>query len=174
MKASLTAVEKEVAKYLASQRKKANRKANPHDAVKEFGLEPNYIEQEGVMSELAFCKMFNVYPEQVLQIGYRSAVAGDDDGDAVINNICIDVKTTKHKDGQLVCFRKNPAIDLIVMLVGEYGNYELVGGIFPEDMYVNWRWGVPKKMRQPCYSAVQEELLTPGQVQSYIFRQSHP
>ena len=170
MQATLSAVEKEIAKYLATQRKKANRQVNPRDHVQEFGLEANYIEQEGVMSEIAFCKMFNIYPEQALEIGFRSATAGQDNGDAIINGICIDVKTTKHQKGQLVCFRKNPAVDLVVLLTGERGCYRLAGGMFSEDIYVNRRWGIPDKMRQYCYSAVQEELLTPAQVQSYILR----
>lgn len=164
MKTELTPIEKEVCRYLATQRKQANRQVNPRDYVKEFGLEPSYIEREGVMSEMAFCKMVNVYPEQVLHIGHRSATKGEDDGDVVVNGICIDVKTTKHQTGRLVSFRKNPSVDLIVLMTGENGCYRLAGGIASQDMYQQTRWGIPPKMKQECYSAVQEELMTVKQV----------
>jgi hypothetical protein len=166
---NLSEVEKELCNYLAVLRKKGNRAVNPVDAVAEFGLEADYVEREGVMSELAFCQLANVYPDQVFSIGHRSATKGEDDGDLTVNGICIDVKTTKHQTGRLVSFRKNPSVDLIVLMTGEEGCYRFVGGMQSEDMYQSYRWGIPNGMKQKCFSAVQQELMTAKQVMDYIF-----
>lgn len=160
----LTPTEIQLCTDLANLRKETNRKVQPNDRVERFGLDADYVEREGVLSELAFCKLVNSYPNEVFSIGHRSASKGEDDGDATVNGLCIDVKATKHQKGQLVSFRKNPAIDLIVLMIGENGYYRLAGGIWSQDMYQSSRWGVPEKMRQPCYSARQEELLLPKQL----------
>ena len=98
----------------------------------------------------------------------RSAKNNEDDGDVTINGICIDVKTTKHQTGRLCAMSSNPSIDLLVMMVGENGYYRLAGGMPAEDMYRSNRWGIPSGMKSPCYSAVQEELMTPKQVFDFL------
>lgn len=164
----LSPTEIQLCTELAKLRKTANRKAQAHDQIQAAGLDPTYIEREGVLSELAFCKLVNAYPDQVFSIGHRSAKNNEDDGDVTVNGICIDVKSTKHQSGRLCAVSANPSIDLIVMMVGEKGYYRFAGGLPAEDMYLKSRWGTPSGMHSPCYSAVQQELMTPKQVFDYL------
>lgn len=164
MQVTLSETEKQICNYLAVLRKSNNRKAQPFDKIVADGLDPEYVEREGVMSELAFCKIMDRFPDQVLIIGHRSASKGEDNGDLTANGICVDVKTTKHQKGQLLAVKKNPAIDLIVLMTGENGCYRLAGGMWAEDLYQERRYGIPEKMYRPCYSALQEELITPKNV----------
>ena len=160
----LTPEEIQICTLLAGWRKAANRKAQPYDRIKADGLDPSYVEREGVLSELAFCKLVNAYPDQVFTIGHRSAKNLEDDGDVTVNGVCIDVKTTKHQQGRLCAVSTNPSIDLVVMMVGEKGYYRFAGGLPAEDLYQKNRWGLPKNMSRPCFSAVQQELMTPKQI----------
>lgn len=164
----LTPYEIQLCTLIAGWRKSVNRKAQPHEQMTGWGLDPNYIEREGVLSELAFCKLANIYPDQVFEIGHRSAKNQEDKGDATVNGFCIDVKTTKHQKGRMCAVSINPSIDFVVMMVGEKGYYRFAGGLPAEDIYKKNRWGVPEKMSRPCFSATQEELMTPKQVFNYL------
>jgi hypothetical protein len=164
MISQLNELEIAVCTHIAKLRKQSNRKANPNDPVANAGLEPHYIEREGVLSELAFSKLVNVYPEELFIVSNRSVTRGEDNGDLTVNGVCIDVKTTKHQSGRLVSFRKNPNVDLIVLMTGENGYYRFAGGLPSDDMYQQYRWGIPSKMKQYCFSAEQEELMTVKQV----------
>lgn len=71
---------------------------------------------EGIGGEIAFCKLFNLYPD--ISIEVRNSKT--DKGDAVLNGLVIDVKTTKYKTGRLLAAPwKEPSVDLYALMVGE-------------------------------------------------------
>lgn len=166
MKINLTSSERDFCLHVAALRDKSNRLVTAQNPVVNSGVQPDYAEREGVMSELAFCKMLNIFPTEFFDVSPRSATSGEDLGDAVVNGWTIDVKTTKYKTGKLLSKRKNPAIDLVVLMIGENGSYELVGGLLASDMYQDWRYN-RFKMPTPCFAALQEELMTASQVISH-------
>jgi len=167
MKIELTKSEREFCKYIAGLRNSANRKvtdANPAGKT----INVSFAEQEGVMSELAFCKMMNIFPQEALDVSTRSVSKGEDNGDATINGYNIDVKATKVQSGQLLSRNKNPNVDLIVLMLGVNGCYRLGGGMWSDDLYQPWRFGLNTEMPIPCYSALQDELLSPRQLLSVL------
>lgn len=168
MQITLSQNEKRLCEFIARERKQANRKVDPRDIIAEHGLDPWYVECEGVMSELAFCRAMDKYPDEIFEVGCRSAAKGEDRGDATINGICIDVKSTKYQSGQLLCVKRNPSIDLIVLMTGEKGCYRLAGGMWAEDMYEDWRYGTTDKIPYPCFKATQAELLPPKKVMEIL------
>lgn len=168
MKIKLSENEIRLCEFIAKQRRESNRAANVHDSIKERGSDPWHLECEGVMSELAFSLAMDKYPTEIFLTDIRSAANGEDRGDVTINGICIDVKSTKYRSGQLLCVKRNPSIDLIVLLIGEKGSYELSGGMWAKDIYQEHRYGTTNKIPYPCYKASQEELLTTEQVLDII------
>ena len=71
---------------------------------------------EGIGGEVAFCKLFNLYPD--ISIEVRSSKT--DKGDAVLNGLVIDVKTTKYKKGRLLAAPwKEASVDLYALMIGQ-------------------------------------------------------
>ena len=77
---------------------------------------------EGVLGELAFCKMMNLYPDMEIRVQSHSY-------DCSLNSLRIDVKTSKYKQARLlVDIRKRVEdCDIYVLMVGENGEYECAG-----------------------------------------------
>jgi len=83
---------------------------------------------EGVGGELAFCRLFGVYPEQVFYLG----PTGDDPGDAEIDGFRIDVKTSKRHDADLIAAQHKA--------VGRIPIHALMTGSFPEYVFRGFAW----------------------------------
>ena len=77
---------------------------------------------EGVLGELAFCKLLNVYPDLDIMLQSHSF-------DCLYKTLRIDVKTSKYKQARLlVDIRKRVEdCDIYVLMVGENGEYECAG-----------------------------------------------
>ena len=140
------------ARYANSRKKKLKTTDLPKASV----LDPDI---EGVMSELALCKYFGVYPELVFEIGVRSVNNGTDRGDIVFDSLCIDVKSTKHNNGRLFSMKEHEAVDLYVLLIGKRGDYRVAGCMYASELYTKERWGYHGVFKKPCYAAEQHELI---------------
>ena len=150
---------------MARSRNAAAREVAPEDALRASVQDPIFVDYEGAMGELAFSKLLGIYPTEIFEIYHRSSSRGEDPGDLTFNNLVIDVKTTVHKNGRLVSMRKNPAINMFVLVTGKY---EIAGGMWSEDLYLESRYGMPPRFTKQCYSATQEELMTPDQLMQSI------
>ena len=150
--------------FIAKHRQKNNRAVTPINTALASKEDPLYIDTEGVMSELAFCKLINTYPYDIFNVEPRSVAKGEDNGDITFNGFCIDVKVTKYQTGKLISVSKNDAVSLIVMMIGENGTYRLAGGMLSDDMYTDDRYGLPAGFSKPCYWANQGDLIEPNQL----------
>ena len=157
LRLTLDESEKRIAMALARARYANSRKnkLKKTDLPKASVLDPDI---EGVVSELALCKYFGVYPELVFEIGVRSVNNGTDRGDIVFDSLCIDVKSTKHNNGRLFSMKEHEAVDLYVLLIGKRGDYRVAGCMYASELYKKERWGYHGVFKKPCYAAEQYEL----------------
>lgn len=168
MHITLNEAEKRLCLFVARSRNAAAREVAPEDALRASAQDPIFVDYEGAMGELAFSKQLGVYPKEIFEIYHRSSLDGEDPGDLTFNGLVIDVKTTVHKSGRLVSMRKNPAINMFVLLTGQDGEYDIAGGMWSSDLYLPSRYGMPPNFRKKCYSATQNELLDSRQVMESI------
>ena len=154
----LNDLEIEIGTLIAKKRSSNNKK---------LGVKPNLVtsneekaDLEGLLSELAFCRIAKQYPHEVFRIGYTSKKFGGDRGDAFIGDISIDVKSTTYPTGKLISMVDNKLIDYFALMVGENGAYTLKGLMPRSELCVDKRFGHHQIFRRPCYMARQDELLT--------------
>ncbi len=127
MEITLNELEIAIAKHLAKSRYEHARSNGIVD--RKMGDQSNWeTDLEGVASEIAFCKMSNLYPD--LNIGL------DRDYDCVYNGKKVDVKATKYKTGKLLATlkKKDSDIDIFVLLIGECPKYKFVGWATKEEL----------------------------------------
>jgi len=89
------------------------------------------IVESGVLSEIAFCKMMNIYPDFTYHVRKGSA-------DCVIDGVAIDIKTTNLSNGQLLVTPKKEidgGIDLYVLMTGDGKNFTYKGWKNSKDVY---------------------------------------
>lgn len=151
--------EKRIAMLLAKARYRNSRKnkLKKTDLPSMSVLDPDI---EGVMSELALCKVLGVYPDLVFEIGIRSVINGTDKGDVFYGGLAIDAKSTKHENGRLFSMKKHPSIDLYVLLIGRRGEYKIAGCLPAQDLYKDKNWGFHGVFKKPCYAVEQSELIS--------------
>lgn len=124
---TLTPIEQRLARCVAKERYAAARKAGvPDRRVSEGDLD-----LEGAGSEIAFCRLFNVFPD--LEIAPRSSL--DDEGDALLRDgRRVDVKSTRYKSGRLIVAHwKADTVDAYALMVGEFPSYRFCGLISAEQ-----------------------------------------
>ena len=154
----LTDREKAVAKACAVHRRNMfNGQDSP--TIVDKTQDQSKIDWEGYMTELAVCKYLNVYPELIFLGGDFSIDRGTDPGDIVYKGVSIDIKHTRYKTGRLISYKKNPAIDLLVLVTGEYGAYTIVGGMDAKEFFKPERYILPPKFMKKCFVAEQKELV---------------
>lgn len=155
----LNDIEKEIALHIAKARYFSNRKAgvkNKQLPALEY-LQPDIL---GAESELAACKMLNIYPEGLFDVSPRSVKNGEDNGDIVYNNKVIDVKSTPHPNGRLLSTTKNNAVNVFILMTGKDGEYVCRGGTTAKELYKEERYGNNNGMfKIPCYYMLQSELV---------------
>ena len=158
----LSEFEVKIAKYLGRQRYLNARKKGITDA--KIGNQSNEeTDVESVAAELAFCKLYNLYPD--LQIGELPI------HDATLPcGATVDVKQTKYPNGMLLVTTKkieNPS-DLYVLLTGRMPEFTDRGG-FPREWIFN-----PERIRDlgygPGYAIKQDEL---WEVESLAWRHDY-
>ena len=161
MEVELNEVEKEMGEIIAKKRYNLNRKNNVKDLAVLGKAFSNGIHAdiEGLWAELAFCKVAKVYPDEVFRLGYTSKRKGGDVGDAIVNNMHIDVKSTKTETGRLITMQKNALVDSYVLLIGKEGKYRIAGAMKSSELCVPERFGHHKLFKVPCFMATQDELI---------------
>jgi len=149
---TLNAAEQRLAKYVSNCRYEDSRKMGLTDC--KFGPQSTYeTDLEGIGGEIAFCKLFNVYPD--LQTGDKTL----SDHDCVVNGKRVDVKTSKYEDASLIgSFAKvGKNIDTFALMVGTFPTYRFAGAapasklLQPENIY--------DLGRGPCYVLNQSQLI---------------
>ena len=161
MRAELNDLEKEMGEMIARKRYDLNRKNNTKDLAVLGKAFNNSIDAdiEGLWAELAFCKVAKIYPDEVFRLGYTSKRKGGDVGDAIVNNMHIDVKSTKTETGRLITMQKNALVDSYVLLIGKEGKYRIAGAMKSSELCVPERFGHHKLFKVPCFMATQDELI---------------
>lgn len=139
-KITLDPTEQIICKAIANGRYQNARKQNIKNS-KIGGQSNEQTDLEGLGSEIAFCKLFNVYPDLTVQV--RSSTEGTDDGDAKIRDgRSVDVKSTKYATGRLLAVKwKKPKVDLFALMVGEFPTYEFKGFMKSEELLKHERIG---------------------------------
>lgn len=87
---------------IGPKRTQAARKAGVKNMIQDGtpGSErERFIEQNGIAGELAFGKLFNVFPTSQISVAARKVK--DDDGDFILDGLTVDVKTTEYPSGKL-------------------------------------------------------------------------
>ena len=99
------------------------------------------MDLEGISAELAFCKLFNLYPD--LTIDIRSSRDHTDNGDAVLKNgKTVDIKVTHYTNGKLIAVPwKKTNVDLFALMVGKTPEYTFKGFMKSEDLLNQSRLG---------------------------------
>jgi len=122
-KIKLNDQELDLARKIASLRYGSSREAGVHNA--KIGGQSNFeTDFMGFAGELAFCKLFNCYPDFAI-------VAGGADYDCIVGGLRVDVKTTKYRSGHLLsrADKEYPNIDVFALIIGDAlsGEFEFVG-----------------------------------------------
>jgi len=150
----LNSVEQELCGRLAKERHQVNRRGGVKNS-KIGDQSDEFTDMEGMSAELAFCKMFNIYPDLFIQI--TSSKQGKDFGDAILDGKKVDVKATKYQTGKLLAVPwKKPTVDAFALMIGQCPKYTFRGFIgadeFLSDKFLRELNG------KKTYLAYQEEL----------------
>lgn len=146
---NLTEAEQRLAKFLARSRfENARAKGITNSKIGDQSNEETDL--EGIGSEIAFCKMSNIYPD--LQTDFLPVE------DAVLRTgETIDVKSTKYENGHLLVAKwKQPDVQLYALMVGKFPSYRCAG-FFPSKSMIS-----PSRLKNfghgEGYAAKQHEL----------------
>lgn len=145
----LSQAEQQLAKYLAKLRNEKSRTRKTEN--KRIGPQDDFTtDLEGIGAELAFCKMFNLYPDLECKAGDYDAM--DHEGNRV------DVKATKYKNGHLLAvpWKKGKEPDVYVLLVGEFPSYRCAGFMRADELISDAR--LKDLGHGKVYAAAQSEL----------------
>lgn len=160
MNIELNELEIQIGTSIAKKRYASNRKGKVKNTLLvKTKKEKIALDIEGVLSELAFCKIAQVYPSEVFDIGLRSKKNGKDLGDAFLGGVAVDVKSTKTQTGRLISMFNNKNVDFYALMIGEEGSYRLAGLMESDVLCVDSRWGHHGVFKKPCFKAEQDELI---------------
>jgi len=115
--------ELDLARKIASLRHGSSREAGVYNA--KVGPQSNFeTDFSGMCGEIAFCKLFNCYPDLAI-------VAGGADYDCIVQGLRVDIKTTKYPKGRLLSSAKKeyPNIDVFALMTGDVmsGEFRFAG-----------------------------------------------
>lgn len=141
--------EQKIAEFIAKNRVKFNRE-NGAQATHYGDKEPWKVEIHSVGAELAFCKMFNCWPDlNTKRFGELDAVLKD--------GRTVDVKGTELQTGRLlVKVKDREPCDLYALMVGDFPSYRFAGWMTGKELLQDWR--IDKKLEHPAFAAKQHEL----------------
>lgn len=136
----LNSAEQDICKDIAKLRYTNNR-SNGVKNAKMGNQSDEFTDLEGIASEFAFCKLFNVYPDLLIEC--RSSIRGEDNGDVILpTGHRVDVKATKYPSGKLLAVPwKKPDVDLFALMVGEFPRYIFKGFMKKDDLLCETRLG---------------------------------
>ena len=119
---TLNQAEQRLAKYLAAARTDNARSRGIKDR-KVGSKEGGDMDLDGFGAELAFCRLMNCYPDMEI----RENPSDDEQGDAILNGLAVDVKQTHYRRGKLLAVRWKEPKDLYALMVGTFPTYEFRG-----------------------------------------------
>ena len=124
----LSEAEQRLAKFLAQRRYENARNKGLTNA--KMGDQSNELtDLEGIASEIAFCKLANIYPD--LDLDHTNAA------DCYLRDgRAVDVKSTTYKTGRLLSVRWKDVtkVDVFVLMVGEFPKYRCAGFMQAKDL----------------------------------------
>lgn len=152
--------EQEVAKLVANLKLQHEIDIGKGDNITKITNDSNEkIRLEGVASEIAFCKLFNIMPD--LSFEHKSSFDNTDPGDTKLHtNHIVDIKSTKYKNGRLISSpwkKSNTNIDLYALMIGEFPEYTFKGFITHDEFFKKERLQTFTKGK-PAYVVEQYEL----------------
>lgn len=155
----LNDTEQRLARFVAASRTANNRGSGIFNGRRSEESDQE-VDLHSFGAELAFAKLFNVYPD--LSICLRSVKTGSDHGDAVLDGKRVDVKQTKYVKGRLLAIpdKKASVVDAYALVVGEFPKYTFRGFMRATDLIADKRLG--DLGRGPAYLAEQHELVEWG------------
>lgn len=154
--------ELKLAQTIAIARNDSNRKEGVVDNIQDNKRTSIQIDIDGAEAELAFFKFVNKYPESFFDTTNKSKSTGTDLGDAILDNLSIDVKSTRYKTGKLIqsgakTFKSK--IDIYCLVVKEDDNTFNVKGFCPSSVLLqesNYGKHFPGR---PCFAVEQKVLM---------------
>lgn len=116
-------------RLLAKTRYEANRRENVTN-MRMGDQSDEFTDLEGLSGEIAFCLLFNIFPDISL-----TPRAGSPDCISR-KGATVDVKTTKYRSGKLLerASTKSKA-EIYVLMVGEFPEYECVGWVESRELF---------------------------------------
>jgi hypothetical protein len=141
--------EQKLAEFIAKNRVKNNREKGAKATV--YGdKEPWKAEVHSVGAELAFCKLFNCWPDlNTKRFGELDAVLKD--------GRTVDVKATELKSGRLlVKVKDREPCDLYALMIGDFPSYQFAGWMTGKELLQDER--IDKKLEHPAFAAKPHEL----------------
>ncbi len=130
MDIKLSEAEMRLVRYLAKRKGELSLENELED--RKVGNQSNEeTDLEGIGGELAFCKLFNIYPDLSLELK-----AGDRDrGDAVLLGHYVDVKTTSYSSGRLLVVPwKKGEMEFFALMTGKFPVYQFRGLASREEL----------------------------------------
>lgn len=150
MQIKLNEAEQRLAKFLARKRMQQARKQNSHVGPI-AGDSQEQIDLDGMGAEIAFAKMFNVYPD----LDYLEPKQADF---YTREGFTVDVKTTRYRGGRLMVkpLHQSERCDVYGLMVGSFPIYEFVGTATKEELFKseNFKRDLPR----PAYVMEQSQL----------------
>lgn len=146
---TLTATEQAIVEMVARMRMQHDRQAGARATVYAGDALKREIESFG--AEVAFCKMFGVYPD--LNAEHHEP------WDAVVKGYTVDVKHTVRPDGRLLVKAKSRSQlpDYYALMTGTYPTYRIVGTIKADDVLKPEN--LDRNLHYPAYAVPQERLI---------------
>jgi len=155
MTVTLSPDEERIAQWVAHQRQARNDLARVVDTRASTTTSSEGIHLQGFRAELAFCKLFNVYPD-------FDTTPRRGSSDCARWGESIDVKSTTHTHGKLICFarKRELASDVYALLVDDGPAFRFVGFTRATELFTDAH--LTDLGRGPTYTMTQAEL-TPTQ-----------
>ena len=125
----MTETEQKLAIYISKQRKKQNESEGLTDRMH---VEENKEKASGngIAAEIAFCKLFNVYPDLQTKVRERA-----DAHTMVMGGV--DVKHTRLRNGRLLGWvgKLNKKTDSYALMVGDFPRYFFIGWATADELF---------------------------------------
>ena len=150
MKIGLNVLEQQLARKVAELRQYVNQSNGVKDQQQ---CQQSDICLQGVGAELAFCKLFNLYPD--LETKLRKYP----DHDCVFKGLKVDIKSSRKPNLNVKLTKQHAEVDAFALMVGEFPCYTFVGHALkatvcqPENIYDTGNG--------PYYTLRQEQLIQP-------------
>ena len=152
MEITLNDFEQFITKMMMKLRQKRSREANHTNTP--YGKSQDEIDLDGYGAELAFCKLFNLYPE----FTYHARVGGYDC--LSHSGHRIDVKNTVYYNGHLLVksSKKPGESDIYVLMVGHFPTYKIAGFATEQELLKTENLKDFGGYNKPGYAIPQDKL----------------